>query len=244
VRVTASRHRIALLAAALCATALAACTAEAGSTADATTAPSASAGVASPSPTGPPAGAPIPDSAFFTPPANRTREQPEKPTDGHADMPALCDADFASDAKIGRQRTRHIVFFEVNASPDTIPDGTVDHTIAVYQPGAAAVAMAEIRNAVAACPTDDQEDGVALKYELLAPKNQGDDVLLIQETWTPPADGTAPDAGPSKGLISIVRVGDVLTVLKVYGWEGIDADRAVTQAYTDLAVRTITKWRG
>lgn len=240
---TAPRRRAALVIAALCTAALAACTAESGSSGD-TSPPPAAIDAAPPSPSGPPPGAPIPDSAFFAPPANRTHEQPEKPADGAADMPALCDANFPSDAKIGRQRSRHLTFFEVNAAPDTIPLGTVDHTIAVYQNGGATVAMAELRNAVAACPTDAQEDGVTLKYALLTPKNQGDDALLVQETWTPPADGTAPEAGPSKGLISIVRVGEVLTILKVYGWEGIDADAAVTQSYTDLAVQAVKKWRG
>jgi hypothetical protein len=136
-----------------------------------------------------------------------------------------------------------MTFYEAAAAPDTIPLGTVDHAIAVYEPGGAIAAMAEIRNAVATCPADEQENGTTLKYKLLAPKNQGDDVILVEETWTPPPADAPPYPMTSKGLISIVRIGDVVTVLNVYGWEGINADPAVAQAYTDLAVAAITKWR-
>jgi hypothetical protein len=191
----------------------------------------------------PPANAPIPDGAFFTPPANRTHTQPAKPTNGRAGMPSLCGAALPSDAQIGRQRGREILFYDVNAAQDAIPLGTIQHTIAVYRPGGAAAAMTDWRAAVAACPSERLDTGATVTYRLATPKDQGDDAILIEAVWhAAPADaGQFPS--PVTSLVSIVRVGDVVTILYAVGWEGIDADRSVTLDYTDRAVLAIETWR-
>jgi hypothetical protein len=192
----------------------------------------------------PSANAPIPDSAFFTPPANRTRQQPAKPVDGRIEMPSLCDVAYPSDDRVGRQRSRHIIFYRIGAGPTNIPDGTVDQTIAVYEPGGAEAFMGEIRAAVAACSSDRLDGGGTVKYRLLTPKDVGDDAILVEQAWTPPPpSGSPPYPSASKALISVVRVSDVVTILYAMGWEDIDADRSVTEDYTDRAIRAIEKWR-
>jgi hypothetical protein len=192
----------------------------------------------------PPANAPIPDSAFFTPPANRTKIQPYMPTDGRrVDRPSLCGAMYPSDARIGRERSRHIFYSSVNAPPDYVPLGTVDQTISVYEPGGAEAAMSEIRAAVIACPSEKADNGGTAKYRLLTPKDTGDDVILIEETWTPPPSDSPPYPSVTKQLYYFVRIGDVLTELFVTGWEDIDADRSVGDDYTNRAVRAIERWR-
>jgi hypothetical protein len=194
---------------------------------------------ASAAPTGLPATAPIPDSAFFAPPANRTRIAPDKPYDGPIKLPSLCKAKYAGDTEIGQQRSRHVYFHEVNAAADGIPEGTVDQTIAVYRRGGASAAIAGFRSAAAACPTEKLDTGGTATYRLLSPDTVGDEALLIEQAWTNPPDFP----GPTKSLLSIVRTGDAVTILWVTGWEGIDADPEVTRDYTARAVAAITAWR-
>lgn len=201
----------------------------------------ASSTIGSPSaaPIGPPATVPIPDSAFFTPPANRTRMAPDKPQDGRSELPSLCKATYASDREIGQQRNRHIIFHGLDATAETIPTGTVDQTIAVYRPGGATAAIANFRSAVTACPTEKLDTGGTVTHRLLSPYAVGDEALLIEQTWTNPPD--FPET--TKNLLSIARTGEAVTFLWVTGWEGIDADPEVTSDYTARAVAAINEWR-
>ena len=190
-------------------------------------------------PIGPPATAPIPDSAFFTPPADRTRIAPDKTQEGRSELPSLCKATYASDLEIGQQRHRHIYFHEVNATADSIPLGTIDQTIAVYRPGASTAAIANFRSAAAACPTEKLSTCATVTYRFLSPYAVGNEALLIERTWTNPPDFPA----TIKDLLSIVRTGDAVTILWATGWEGVDADPEVTSDYTARAVAAIDKWR-
>lgn len=202
--------------------------------------PSASPAASRPAPSvAPPATAPIPDSAFFTPPANRTRIQPDKPQDGRGDLPSLCNAKYPSDKEIGKQRTRRVYFHSVDARAESIPSGTAEQTIAVYRSGGAAAAIADFRAAVTACPAEKLDTGATATYRFLAPSPVGNEALLIEQAWKNPPD--YPDTVHS--LLSIARTGDVVTILWVAGWEGIDADSGVTSDYTARAVAAIDKWR-
>jgi hypothetical protein len=207
--------------------------------------PAASSAAPTPSPSrsvalGPPATTPIPDAAFFKPPANRTHEAPAKPENGRGEMPKLCGARRPSDAQIGKQRNRHIVFHGVNVPDGYIPDGTVSQTISVYRPGGAVAAMAELRAAVAACPSEKLSAETTVTYKILPPYALGDDALLVEQTWST----TSPEfPSTPKSLLAAVRIGDAVTTLWVTGWEGIDADPAVAGDYSRLAAQALQNWR-
>jgi len=154
-------------------------------------------------------------------------------------MPSLCNAKFASDKLIGRQRARHIFFHAIDAPADSIPNGTVDQTIAVYKPGGAAAAMTDFRAAVAACPKENLSTGGTSLHRFLTPYALGDDAILVERTWSNPPN--FPVQTPD--LLAVVRIGDVITILWSTGWEGIEADAEVTRLYSGLAVKAIQQWR-
>jgi hypothetical protein len=133
-----------------------------------------------------------------------------------------------------------MVFFGLNASADSIPDGTVEQTIAAYNPGDAAQVMTRFRTAVTACPTEKLADtGATVTYKALPAYAVGDEAVLIERTWTNPPDFP----GKTISLLAVVRIGSAVTFLTVDGWEGSDADADVTRDYATLAVAAIQKWR-
>lgn len=190
------------------------------------------------SPVVPPATAPIPDSAFLQPPTDRTHIPADKPRDGRGAIPTLCHADYASDALIGRQRTRHYIYHHPDTPEGNVPDGTVDQTIAVYRPGGAAAAMDEFRSAVAACPSD--ADG-RVTYTVLTPYAVGDDAIVLEQKHF--TKGVSGADLVLTAYTAIVRVGDVVTILFNVGWEEIDAESEATRVYAERAVTAIEKWR-
>ena len=192
------------------------------------------------SPSVPPADAPIPDSAFFVPPKERTRTTPAIGT-GRAQMPKLCGARYPSDARIGAMRDRDgLMYFGLTAAADSIPDGTVHQTIAVYQPGGAAAYVSELRDAVNACPSEHLDDGATrTNGYLTAFPAFGDESFAVQSTWTNPPEFP----GKVTAYLAVIRVGDVVTTLYFVGWEDFSADVDVTAGYTKLAVTAVQAWR-
>lgn len=201
---------------------------------------------ASPSPSappsqdpGPPASTPIPDSAFFQPPATRTRDKPARADSGAGLVPAFCKS-ASPLMKPVRVRHRTVVFYGLKASPESIPDGTVEQTIATYNGGDAAEVLNRFRAAVAACPTDKLADtGATVTYKVLPAYAVGDEAVLIERTWTNPPDFP----GKTISLYVVVRIGSAVTLLTVDGWEGLDADADVSREYAGLAAAAIQKWR-
>jgi len=185
-----------------------------------------------------PAG-PIPASAFFVPPPITSSDQNiPAPEQNYVALWSLCGARYASDAQRTDLRGRHLFYYSPGAGGENIPEGTVDNTISLYQPGSGPVAMQQIRAALQACPHD-RRDGSVVDYKLLAAPSLGDEALLVQETWNP-QPGT--QWVPVTSLATIVRVGDVVTVLLFLGWEGLNVDPAVANDYTTRAVRAIEAW--
>lgn len=199
---------------------------------------------ASPVAIGPPAGAPIPDSAFLTPPAERTREAPAKPESGTGKLPAFCGAGSPA-MKPVQSRNRTLLYFGLNASADTIPDGTVQQTVAAYDAGDAGHVMDRFRAAVVSCPSEKLDTGATVTYKTLAAYAVGDESVVIERTWhRPPGTSDEPMVPPQQvSLLAVVRVDNTVTYLTVEGWETIDADAGVTRDYTALAVDAIQKWR-
>jgi hypothetical protein len=124
--------------------------------------------------------------------------------------------------------------------------GTVSQTITVYEAGGAVAAMAQLRAAVSACPTDTERSPSSTHSHRLAPATaRGDDSLLLETTFDYPAGPTEQPPYPARltFMLSVVRLGDVVTMLNVSGWEGLDADPVIAERYTELAVTAINAWR-
>lgn len=200
--------------------------------------PTAPAVPAEPAPTS------IPDRAFFEQPANTKKDVPSFMGSENM-LPELCGASYPADRSLLARRTHHLIF-KLPSSPDDptyVPDGSFDHTITSYPNGAAATWMAQLRAAVADCPNQ-TINGFGYRQRLLGGASYGDDSLLI-EVSTPNRDvnGT-PTGGNEIRLVSVVRVGNVVTVLHEQGWEGTSSDRALVDDYTRRAVTAIQAWLG
>ena len=185
-----------------------------------------------------PAG-PIPASAFFVPPAITSSDQRfVAPATGFVGLWPLCGARYASDSQRADRRGRQVLYFHPGAGAGSVPAATVDHTISLYRAGAGPAALQQIRAAVQACPHD-RRDGSVVDYRLLTPPSLGSEALLIEETWNPQA-GT--EFSPVTSLAAVVRIGDVITVLRFIGWEGLNASPQVCDEYTGYAVTAIQAW--
>jgi hypothetical protein len=181
-----------------------------------------------------PAFGPIPDRAYVTAPNNPSNQKAEE----SGDYPKFCGRRYATDSAIGVRRTRTIYFYSPEAQEGYIPNGTVSHTITVYRAGGATRALSELRAAVTACPTE--TDGAnAYTHEVVPAPKRGDGSVLVKVTG---ANSEIP-VGFS-AYVSMVRLGDVVSVLYAVGWEGATVERAEIDSFTEQAVRRIRAWRG
>jgi hypothetical protein len=190
----------------------------------------------------PPAPTSIPDRAFFRQPANTVKDEPRFLGSENM-LPELCAATYPADQSLLARRTRHLIYKLPGspADPTYVPDGSFDHTITSYPNGVAATWMAELRAAVRDCPTQ-TISGFTYRQRLLAGTRYGDDSMLI-EVSTPNRDVNGnPTGGNEIRLVSVVRVGNVVTVLYEQGWEGTSSDRAMVDDYTRRAVAAIVAW--
>jgi hypothetical protein len=189
-------------------------------------------------PPAPPADLPIPDRAFVTaPPSPVSIEGGE----GGEYLSDFCGARYPSDGDIGRRRTRTVTYFPPDAVEGNVPDAQVYHTVTVYQPGRAAAAMAEVRAAVTACPTTKELDtGATVSYRLVPTSNRGDEILMVERTWRNPPDFP----GPVIERTVVMRYGDVVSVVVLQGWEGLNLPLSLAESFADQAERTIRAWRG
>jgi hypothetical protein len=187
-------------------------------------------------PTTPPpaaAFAPIPDRAFVTAPNNPSNQKPEE----SGDYPTFCDKRYTTDSAIGVRRARTIYYYSPEAQEGYIPNGTVSQTITVYRSGGAAKALSELRAAVKACPTE--TDGPnTYKHEVVSAPKRGDGSMLVKVTG---ANDQIPIGYAA--YVSVVRLGDVVSVLFAVGWEGATVERAEIDSFTQQAIRRITAWR-
>jgi hypothetical protein len=206
------------------------CCASPATTVDASPTP---APVADPVTTPPPAFAPVPDRAFVTPPNNPNNQKPEE----SGDYPRFCGKRYTTDSAVGVRRARTIYYYSPEAQEGYIPSGTVSHTITVYRSGGAARALSEWRAAVVACPTE--TDGPnSYTHEVVTAPKRGDGSLLIKITGT---NSQIPIGFAA--YVSVVRLGDVVSVLYATGWEGATVERAEIDSFTLQAVRRVTAWR-
>lgn len=191
----------------------------------------------------PPASKSIPDRAFFALPANTKKEEPRF-TRSDSMLPELCAASYPADRSLLARRTRLLIYKLPSspAEPWYVPDGTFYHTITSYPNGVAATWMAEMRAAVRDCPTQ-TIDGSTYRQRPISGTRYGDDSLLVEiSNPDPPGYGTPKSDVIS--LVSVVRVGNVVTVLYAQGWEGTSAEPDIVDDYTRRAVAAIRAWLG
>jgi hypothetical protein len=159
-------------------------------------------------------------------------------------LPSLCGAKYASDSSIQARRTMHIVYWKGKHPAGTVPDGTFDETITTYRSDGAVQFVAQLRAAVAACPTQTRS-GTTYRHRLLSGWAHGDEAILI-EMKSPTRDPEGKlIGGDDVRLISVVRIGGVVMVLYEQGWEaGWSAERAVVDTFTRTAVTRLRAWLG
>lgn len=136
---------------------------------------------------------------------------------------------------------------ERQSEPGRVPDGEFQQTITLYQPGGAAQFFTELRSALAGCAAEPYLGGLA-RYAVIAERTFGDDSVAVSVTrYYPTSSAGEPNNGPPPEFtqfITVVRIGDAVTVLFGSGWERFPVDWAVVETMTERAVRRITDWRG
>jgi hypothetical protein len=176
-----------------------------------------------------PASGPVPDEAFLV--AHPTVSRGRAPSEGGAYLPfGFCEANPPTDRGVLHRRARTMEYF-IPGDPVS-PSGTVVQTITVYGPGAAAGQMSQFRTVVELC----DDGGVRMADD--GPRPPADDYLLMEVGQRPRDRTPVPTV-----YIAAVRVGDAISVLLVRGWDGTNADRGITDDYTDRAIAALRAWR-
>jgi hypothetical protein len=185
-----------------------------------------------PTPPRPAAGA-IPNSAFFVPPGNPPGV---KATEGGPFLPALFCGLSPTHELVLTRRTRTVPYYADESQ--TAPRATVYQTITVYKAGGASKFMLQLRTVTEGCQND-PVGGSILDYQPLPwPSGPGDDYLLVERTTDP----TGPPA-PTVSYLFAIRIGDVVTVINLYGRDGQNADAMTARSIADRAAATINQWR-
>ncbi|MDG4834668.1 hypothetical protein O7627_35970 [Solwaraspora sp. WMMD1047] len=182
----------------------------------------------------------ISDRAFFVQPENTMKEGPRSLREGAEVLPELCGADFASDRSILDRVTMGHVYKRPQDTADYVPQGILYQTITSYRGTGAAAFMTQLAEVVRDCPTGNEGDLTA-RYRLLDTGQRADGTLLI-EVRTGQLDIEGNPSGTATNLVSVVRVGPVVTVLRDAGWEGAETVPDLHDEFTRLAVLAIEDW--
>jgi hypothetical protein len=187
---------------------------------------------------------PIPDAAFIRLPADMTR--PDESAQEVEDLdwlPRLCNAVFPQPRSV-EHRTRMIYYNKPPVTSEaTTPTGTIHHYISVSD-GAAAY-MAEIRTRIGdGCMTElgASPGQTTMRFRVLSAPSRGDESLFIEMHWSSTIEECCPPNGDFTNYVSITRIGTVLSVLLVAGWEGDSTDRQTAELLTDRALAALQDW--
>jgi len=178
----------------------------------------------------------IPNSAFLQ--ASDTGGEQPVNTRTEDIVPSLCGASFDSDEDSSLRRSRRITYWNDASHEGQVPDGTFRQTITVYDPDRAGRFLEEIKDAVANCPTEGEH-----RYRMVTAPKRGDESLMFEDRYpTEDPDGN-PTGGDDVRLVSVVRVGYVVTILYETGWEaGWSAEPDVVSSFAGKAVSRIRSW--
>jgi hypothetical protein len=181
----------------------------------------------------------IPDAAFFRLPERYQKDTTQRQEIGTSEaLPGFCDDAFAEDDDTTVRRSVYSIYQAPGTPSDHVPHGTVHQTITGYRDGGAAAFMDRLRTAAADCDTY-RQDGTEVTFRILEPPDDGDEAVLLERTW--PA--TEPEYAPGVAHVAVVRVGDVVTVLYVRGWETADSELEYVNRFVEWSVGAIEGWR-
>jgi len=187
---------------------------------------------------------PIPDAAFLSLPADMKGSDPSHPQDveGLDWLPRLCNAAFPTVHSI-EQRTRMSYYNEHQIDANQVPTGTVHHLISVSDQ--AVSYLAGLRSLISdGCTTElgATPGQTTQRFRVLPASTRGDDSLLIEMRWSTTNDQCCPPQPDFTHYLSVTRIGTVLSVILVDGWEGDSADRQTAELFTDQAVAAVQDW--
>jgi hypothetical protein len=187
---------------------------------------------------------PIPDAAFIRLPADMTR--PDESAQNVEDidwLPRLCNAVFPQPRSV-ENRTRMIYYNTPPVTSEaTTPTGTIHHYISVSDDAAAY--MAALRTRIGdGCTTElgASPGQTTMRFRVLSAPSRGDESLFIEMHWSSTIEECCPPNGEFTNYVSVTRVGTVLSVLLVAGWEGDSTDRQTAELLTDRALATVQDW--
>ena len=187
----------------------------------------------------PPPPTEIPDDAFFRLPDRYQKDTTQRQeTDPSEALPGFCGDAFAADDDATVRRSVYSIYHAPGTPAGYVPHGTVHQTITGYRSGGAAAFMDRLRAAAADCDTY-RQDGTEVTFEVRDPPDDGDEAVLLERTW--PA--TEPEYAPGVAHVAVVRVGDVVTVLYVRGWETADSELEYVNRFVEWSVSAIEAWR-
>jgi hypothetical protein len=129
-------------------------------------------------------------------------------------------------------------------SSDHVPDDTVYNTVTVYRGSGAPDFLAELRDAVRACPTGGKGNPPP-KYRSLGSMNLGDESLLIERSDIGRTGEGDPDSAAPRQVsyLAAVRIGDSVTLLDTHGYENFSSIRASVVSLTATAADRLSSWR-
>jgi hypothetical protein len=161
-----------------------------------------------------------------------------------APLPSFCEAEFASASTIGVRRTLRAFYRGLTSAVTNVPDGVVRQTVAVYKADGAKDFMADVRAAVGDCATEtDDADDLTSTYKLISPVDVGDDSIRVEERYTAESSPDSQELASFTQQISIVRVGDAVTILWTSSYENDSAIDKTVVALTRAAHKNLADWR-
>jgi hypothetical protein len=203
-------------------------------------APSSSVPSPSSSPSGPPIPASVPASAFLQ--AADAEKGAEPNAVDPVGTPSFCGATFASYRDIGIRKGSALLW-QHKASPEgSTPAGTVTEMITVYRGAGATTFMADLRQAVAQCPSQ-KTGGLTRQYKLLGSVSAGQDSVLVEDSTPAYNEDGTPRSGRHYTFWAAARVADSVALVKNEGWEDASADRTESKAFAQKAAKRLAAWR-
>ncbi|MGS2617785.1 hypothetical protein ACVCAH_25165 [Micromonospora sp. LZ34] len=184
----------------------------------------------------------IPKSAFVELPSE-LRKVPRRATPVGDALPKLCGGAFGTD---GRQVTASaamtVTYKKAGEPASNVPQGMIHQTIFTFGGDGASDYMGRLRDAVEACPSDDQS-GSRVDVQGRPLPGVGDEALLLTRTWAETSLDGERTGGSVSSQIAVARVHEAVTILDDQGWEGSSGNPAIMDRVVRDAVRSIDAWQ-
>ncbi|MEV0718429.1 hypothetical protein [Asanoa sp. NPDC050611] len=184
----------------------------------------------------------IPARAFFALPADRRIDGlPPAPLDDDT-LTGFCTDPLADDDSVTARRSQQTTHQGPDAPAGSVPRGTVKQMVMAYRPGGASAAMDRVRAESLDC-AEFTVGSTTYGLEMLKPPPAyGDEVVHVAVHWQARYNPDG-DPFPHTDQVLVIRVGDIVTVVRDNVWEGGQAKQADVRLFGELAVAAIERWR-